>query len=116
MKSIFLFLLFVFSIVFLYGITFSIAQENEPAGQKIFVEKKCVSCHSVESADLKSKKKDAVDLSKVGENLKTDFIIKYLNKEVKIENKSHKTLFKGTEKELQGLAKWLGSLKSKGVK
>ncbi len=110
MKNVMLFLLFVFSIVILYGITFSMANDKEPAGQKVFVEKKCQSCHSVESAGLVSKKKDAVDLSGAGK-LNKDFIIKYLNKEEKLNDQAHKMAFKGTPEELQELAGWLESLK-----
>jgi mono/diheme cytochrome c family protein len=88
------------------------AQEKVPAGQKIFSDSKCSACHTVESAGIISKKNDAVDLSKTGDNYKTDFIIKYLNKEVKINDKIHKTAFKGSAEDLKTLASWLTSLKS----
>lgn len=112
MKNIVLYLLFILSIVALFGFAFSMAQEKVPAGQKIFLESKCSACHTVESAGITSKKKDAVDLSKTGDNYKTDFIIKYLNKEVKLNDKLHKTAFKGSAEDLKSLSSWLTSLKS----
>ncbi len=112
MKNIMLYLLFVTSIVLLFGFAFSYSQTNEPEGQKVFVEKKCGSCHSVNSADITSKKKDAVDLSDTGTGKTAKFMTKYLNKEEKINDKVHKTAFKGTEEELSKLVDWLLTLKT----
>ena len=112
MKNIVLYLLFIMSIVALFGFAFSMAQEKIPAGQKIFSDSKCSVCHSVEVVNINSNKKDAVDLSKTGDNYKTEFIIQYLNKEVKQNNKLHKTAFKGSADDLKTLASWLTSLKS----
>ena len=112
MKNIVLYLLFIMSIVALFGFAFSMAQEKIPAGQKIFSDSKCSACHSIESAGIISKKKNAVDLSKTGDNYKNDFLIQYLNKEVKIDNKLHKTAFKGSAEDLKTLSSWLSSLKS----
>ncbi|MFO7447768.1 MAG: cytochrome c [Ignavibacteriaceae bacterium] len=115
MKNILFYILFVLSIVALYGLTFSFAQEKEPAGKTVYVEKKCGTCHSVESAGLTSKKKDAVDLSNSGVN-NAETIAKYLKKEVKLDDKNHKTAFKGTDEELKDLAAWLESLKKEESK
>ena len=112
MKNIVLYLLFIMSIVALFGFAFSMAQEKEPDGQKIFVNSKCTVCHSVQSAGITSNKKEAVDLSKTGDNYKTDFIVKYLNKEVKINDKLHKLAFKGSSEDLNTVAGWLNSLKT----
>ncbi len=112
MKNIVFYLLFVIAIVALFGFAFSMAQGTLPAGQKIFLESKCSACHSLNAAGITSSKKDAVDLSKTGDNLKTDFIIRYLNKEVKQNDKLHKTAFKGSAENLNSLASWLSSLKS----
>lgn len=111
MKNIVLYLLFIMSIVALFGFAFSMAQEKIPAGQKIYSDNKCSTCHTVEAANLTSNRK-AVDLSKTGENYKTDFVISYLNKEVKINDKAHKIAFKGSAEDLKTLAEWLTSLKS----
>jgi len=112
MKNVLFYLLFVFSIVALYGLTFSLAQDKEPAGKKVFIDKKCGSCHSVETAGITSKKKDAVDLSNAGSN-KADVLTKYLKKEAKIDNKDHKIAFKGSDEELKSLVSWLETLKKK---
>ncbi len=112
MKNIVFYLLFVMAIVALFGFAFSMAQEAVPAGQKIFLESKCSACHSVNTVGIASNKKDAVDLSATGDNFNTDFIIRYLNKEVKQNDKLHKTAFKGSAENLNTLAAWLNSLKS----
>jgi len=114
MKNVLFYLLFVFSIVALYGLTFSMAQDKEPAGKKIFADKKCSTCHAIESQGITSKKKDAVDLSNSGAN-KADVLTKYLKKEVKLNDKDHKTAFKGSDEELKNLVSWLETLK-KGAK
>lgn len=113
MKNIFMFLLFVTSIVLLFGLTFSYSQSEESEGQKIFIANKCGSCHSVESAGLTSKKKDAVDLSSTGDDRTIEFLKKYIAKEEKINDKAHKFTFKGSEEELNSLTEWLESLKTK---
>ncbi len=112
MKNIVLYLLFIMSIVALFGFAFSMAQDNEPAGKTIFINSKCSGCHTVQSADITSKNKNAVDLSKTGDNLQPDFIVNYLNKEVKLNDKQHKIAFKGSADDLNTLADWLVSLKT----
>jgi len=112
MKNIVAFLGFIFTVVFLFGFTYSINGYADPDGKQIFVDKKCTTCHTVNSAQVMSKKKDAVDLSNVGASGNSDFISKYLNKKEKIDGKDHKTAFKGTEKELQTLSDWLAGLKT----
>lgn len=111
MKNVFLYLLFIFAIVALFGVAFSNAQENESEGAKIFVDNKCSMCHSVESAGITSKKKDAVDLSVTGQDKTAEFLIKYLKKEEKIDDKMHKSTFKGSDEELKVLSEWLAGLK-----
>lgn len=113
MKGLLSYLLFVFTIVALFGLTFSIAQETENLGKKVFIDKKCSTCHSVEAEGLQSKKKDAVDLSTAGEKRTAEFLAKYLTKEEKISGKEHKSAFKGSEEELKNLTNWLESLKEK---
>jgi hypothetical protein len=113
MKNIFTYILFVFLIVALYGFAFSFAQEKGSDGKKVFETQKCNSCHTVTSAGITSKKKDALDLSIVGSTYKADFLTKYLKKEVKIKEVAHKVGLKGTEEEQASLVKWLASLKKK---
>jgi hypothetical protein len=111
MKNLLIYLVFIFSVVLLFGFAYSFGAD-EPDGKKLFVDKKCNTCHSVEAAGIEGKKKDSNDLSKVGDTRKADFLEKYLTKKEKINDKEHKTAFKGTEEELKALTEWLGSLKS----
>lgn len=112
MKSVVSYLMFVFVIVALYGFVYSFGQ-SEPEGKKVFVDSKCGMCHSVTSEGLQSKKKDAVDLSTVGDTYKADILKKILTKKEKIKDADHKVAFKGDEKSLDALTLWLESLKSK---
>ena len=111
MKNLLIYFIFIFSVVLLFGFAYSFGAD-EPDAKKIFVEKKCNSCHSVEAAGIESKKKNADDLSKVGDSNKAEFLEKYLTKKEKMNDKEHKTAFKGTDEELKAISKWLGSLKS----
>lgn len=87
-------------------------QENEPIGKKLFVEKKCSTCHAIESQGIVLKKKTkAPDLSTVGSKVTADFIKKYVLKEEKLDGVAHMYLFKGEPNELDSLANWLESLK-----
>ena len=86
MKNIFSYLLFVSLIVALYGFAYSFAQNKGLDGKKVFEAQKCNMCHTVTSAVITSKKKDAVDLSTVGATLKSDVLAKYLKKDAKIKD------------------------------
>lgn len=113
MKNVLIYLGLIVAIVALYGFAFTVAADDDPAGKKIFIDKKCVSCHSVESVGIESSKKSgAVDLSKTGVDADGEFMTKYLLKEEKIDDKAHKTKFKGTEEELKSLVDWLLTLKA----
>ena len=111
MKNLLIYFAFIFSIVLLFGFAYSFGAV-EPDGKKIFIDKKCNSCHSVDAVGIEYKKKNAAYLSKIGNSIKADFLEKYLTRKAKINNKEHKTAFKGTEEELKTISKWLGSLKS----
>lgn len=110
MKNLFVYLAFVFAIVLLFGFAYSINPEG--VGKKLFVDKKCNMCHSVEAAGIESKKKDPLDLSKTGDTYDAEFLAKYLVKKENINDKEHKITLKGTEEEIKAIAEWLGSLKS----
>lgn len=110
MKNLVLYLTFIFAIVLLFGFTYSI-NEGGDDGKKLFVDKKCASCHTVETAGIESKKKDASDLSEVGAERSAEFLLKYLKKEAKLEGKEHKPAFKGTDEELNIIVDWLETLK-----
>lgn len=111
MKNIFFYLVFISAIVALFAFAFSFSQEGETDGQQIFTDSKCTKCHSIESLELSSKKDDAVDLSNVGSQRNAEFLTKYLVKEEKLNEKKHKTKFKGSEEELNTLVNWLVTLK-----
>ena len=113
MKNLFSYLLFILVIVALYGVAFSFAQSKGTDAKKVFVAQKCDMCHTVTSANITSKKKDAFDLSTIGTSTKADFFAKYLKKEVKVKDNLHKVAFKGTDEELASMTKWLESLKKK---
>ena len=112
MKNLIVYLIFIFTIVFLFGFAYSFNRESVN-GKTIFVEKKCNSCHSVEVASIEGKKKDSVDLSKVGDKYNTELLAKFLTKKEKIDDQEHKTVIKGTDEEITAVTEWLSSLKSK---
>jgi cytochrome c5 len=111
MKNIALYLIFVLSIVALFGFVF--ADIDEPAGKKIFIDNKCNMCHTVNIVGIESKKSDASDLSSIDKEKGTEFWLNYLMKKEKLNGKDHKTAFKGTEEDLTKLVDWLLSLEVK---
>jgi hypothetical protein len=68
-------------------------------------------CHTVTTEGVESKKSDAVDLSTVGKDKTEEFLLKYLKKETKLNDKDHKSSFKGSEEDLKILVDWLLTLK-----
>lgn len=111
MKNLFAYIVFVFTIIFLFGFAYSL-NGTDTEGKKIFIDKKCNTCHSIETAAIESKKKDAVDLSKTGDQYNAEFLAKYLAKTEKINDKEHKTILKGTDDEIKALIDWMASLKT----
>lgn len=113
MKNLLIYVGLVIAIVALYGFAFTIAADEGPDGEQVFLDKKCVSCHSVESLEIASTKKSGfVDLSKVGNEAENDFLAKYLMKEEKQNDKAHPTKFNGTDEEFKALVDWLLTLKA----
>lgn len=112
MKNIVAYLGIIIAIVALYGFAFTISSNDDPAGKKIFVDQKCNMCHTVKSVGIESKKSDATDLSNVGSEMKSEDMIKYLKKEIKLNDKDHKTSFKGSDEDLKILVEWLSTLKA----
>jgi len=112
MKDTLLYILFISVIVALFGFAFSFSQDQDSDGKEIFLDSKCNKCHTVISMEITSKKDDAIDLSDAGSVGDVQFLKSYLLKEAEIDDKSHKTKFKGSEEELNTLAEWLTSLKS----
>ena len=85
-----------------------------PAGQKLFMDKKCNTCHSIDSLKITKKlaSSKAADLSNVGATRTAEWIAKWLNKEVDLEGKKHSAPFKGTPEEVKTLSEWLATLKT----
>lgn len=92
-----------------------LAAGQEPEGKTIFVENNCNLCHSISSQEVakKSEKMKAPDLSNVGAKVESaDWLKGFLKKEQKLDGKLHRQNFKGTDSQLDGLVKWLMSLKT----
>ena len=96
------------------------AKSTELPGRTAFLNNKCNLCHSIESEKVektsggyqKSTDKNVPpDLSGIGRKVKADWIVKYLKKTEALDGVKHARLYRGTEKELEALAKWLEELK-----
>ncbi len=106
------------AVMMAYGIGGMAVAEEEKAdcadGKAIFTESKCDMCHSVKAAGIeakvKSEKMQGPDLTGVGSRHEADWIVKYVNKEVQLNDKDHKGAFKGSDEDLQSLIAWLEGL------
>jgi len=89
--------------------------EDVPAGQKLFLDKKCNTCHSVDTVKITKKlaNSKAPDLSNVGSQRNAEWITKWLNKEVELKGKKHTPKWSGTPEEQKTLVEWVASLKTK---
>lgn len=69
-----------------------------------FLEAKCNTCHAFSKYSIEAKNKSpnnkAPDLSSIKIEYDKEFIIKYLHKEEKINNKNHPVAFKGNHEDL----------------
>jgi mono/diheme cytochrome c family protein len=103
-------------IVFLFIVSFvsiSMAADTAAAGQKLFLDKKCNTCHSIDSLKISKKlaSSKAPDLSNVGAEQNAEWIQKWLKKEVELHGKKHTAPFTGTPEETKTLSEWLATLK-----
>jgi mono/diheme cytochrome c family protein len=91
---------------------------KEPAGKTIFLNEKCNTCHSIDSAAITKKmaSSKAPDLSNVGSEQKAEWIVKWLKKEETLHEKKHLATFKGTEEDMKTVAAWLETLKKPAEK
>ncbi|MEO1087423.1 MAG: c-type cytochrome [Acidobacteriota bacterium] len=89
--------------------------EEQPAGQRIFAQEKCGTCHSVASADIeaktKSEKMKGPDLGGY-ETEDPAALLAYLRKEEAKNGKKHLRAAKSSDEELEALLDWLVSLES----
>ena len=96
----------------LAGSTVAEAEESSD-GLTLFIAQKCNMCHSVPEVDVaalvKSKKMRGPDMP--AESHEPDWIVRYLKREVQLNDKDHKKEFKGTEEELKAIVAWIGELK-----
>lgn len=83
----------------------------KPSGKEIFLQKRCQTCHSIESENIFSKKKDAKDLSTVGTINDSLVITSYLNKELLVNDKYHPIKVNLSQEDMDILVKWLLTLK-----
>jgi mono/diheme cytochrome c family protein len=88
------------------------AEDKVVTGKDIFIEKKCMGCHAIESLGIEAKMKSgkAPDLGKVDLKDKADWIMKFLIKEADKDGKKHAVKFNGTEDELKVISTWLTTL------
>ena len=114
-RSITFYFLFIFLIVALYGLAFSFNQAEPVDGKKMFIERKCSSCHNIESEGIIKKagtnKNLTSDLSLIGGKLSKTQMAEFLTKKISLNNKKHPVEFKGNAEETDVLVKWLSGLK-----
>lgn len=113
MKNISSFIVALIIIVFVGSSLCFAADTAMPAGQKLFVDKKCATCHSIDSMKITKKlaSSKAPDLSNIGAEKNAEWIQKWLKKEVDLNGKKHPAAFTGTPEESKTLSEWLATLK-----
>lgn len=89
-------------------------------GKSVFVENKCVTCHSIKNLGVdKTKKKKGPDLSGAGLQHDADWLAKWMKKEVDAKSSysdkkvKHKKKFKGTDADLKTISTFLAAQKTK---
>lgn len=114
MRKVVMLVLSLFVIAFFATVVHAQTQ-SAPAGQKLFVDNKCNTCHSVTSAQIEKKMAAAkgTDLSNAGATHDAAWFTKWLNKEVDLEGKKHPASVKLPDADLKTLVDWLATLKTK---
>ncbi len=109
---------FLFSLFFFFFFLLPSFSFADP--KQIFIEQRCIKCHSIKSEDIKPLEESLLedrkirDQSDVGLRRDKDWIKKWLKKEITNEKgKKHKVKWKGSESELDELAEWLSQLRTK---
>jgi hypothetical protein len=88
-------------------------------GKTIFKDNKCTNCHTIKAQAVErtgtaeNTEAKPPDLSGVGTKHDAAWITKWLMKEETQNGKKHLKKFKGSDDDLQILAKWLSGLKQK---
>jgi mono/diheme cytochrome c family protein len=111
--SLFIFTLIILVFAFSFASLCSAADTAMPAGQKLFMDKKCATCHSIDSMKITKKlaSSKAPDLSNIGADKNAEWIQKWLKKEVDANGKKHSATFTGSPEDLKTLSEWLATLK-----
>lgn len=107
------YLMSIIALVVLVGFAFTaLPAAEEVSGKDIFLTNKCNACHAIKSLEIAGKP-NFPDLSTVGANekLTQEFLVKFLNKEEKLDDKNHPIKFKGSADDLNKLVTWLKTLK-----
>jgi mono/diheme cytochrome c family protein len=95
-------------------------------GKTLFADNHCTSCHSIAAVGIEKKKpaagveeektdKKPPDLSDVGAKQKPAWMVKFLTKQVKLDDELHPKKFRGTDADLTTLTTWLGTLTKKAA-
>lgn len=91
--------------------TFAFSEE----GPDLFVAKKCMKCHTVDSYEIETTSKkdpsEISDLSNSGSEFDAASLTAYLKKETERNGKKHKFKFKGDDAEMEKLVTWVLTLK-----
>lgn len=91
------------------------AQDNPgERGRQVFLASRCSTCHSVEAAGIPKKPKQKnPDLSAAGDSVDAAQWRKFLRREAARNGRLHLAPWNGTDADLDSLATWIGSLRSK---
>jgi hypothetical protein len=104
-------IMYKFAILMLLFLLPAMAKE----GGDLFVELKCVKCHTVSSQQIQTTSdkdpSEIVDLSNVGAKHDEAFLLGYLKKEIMQNDKKHKMKFKGDDVQMAAIVAWLLTLK-----
>jgi mono/diheme cytochrome c family protein len=86
----------------------------QDAGKEAFLSNNCNRCHAIESegieATVKSKRMRGPDLSTIGEDRDAAWLVDYIQKEARANDREHPVAWKGSDDELKAMAEWLASL------
>ena len=95
----------------------AIRQSDVDRGKAAYVDAGCARCHSVESHDIqataKSERLRGPDLGQIGSQRDSAWIIAYLKREVTIDDKQHRSKFRGDVADLPIIAEWLAQLETR---
>ena len=84
-------------------------------GKEAYLKARCDRCHAIASQEIdattNSERMLGPDLGEMSAERSVDWIVRYVKKEVDIDDKTHRFTFKGTDEDLQTIAEWLVGLR-----